>query len=121
VGEILQALIGLVSLAALAALPIVFVFWISRNPLVRGLAVAIVLSPTTTFLLGCAIGGIRYGANRGRGLYPQVFTERFIGFSIVLSFFAWWVVSALFLERRAGKATTPAAPAPNADAEHSQH
>ena len=103
-GDILQAVMGFVSLAAVAALPIVFMFRVTRNPILRGLMVALVLSPISTLLLGCVIGGIRYGANRGRGLYPQVFTESFISPAILVSFLAWWVVSALFLERRAAKA-----------------
>jgi hypothetical protein len=91
---------GLGSLLAVAALPIAVVFRMTPRPAARSLMLALVLSPLTTLVLGIAIGVLRHGTEVGRGLYPDVFSEGFVGATLVLAFVGWWTLGFRYLERR---------------------
>jgi len=100
---------GMAMLAAVAALPVVLVFRASRRPAARAFAIAAVASPACTLLLGLLLSEIRYGGSGGRGLNTRVFTEFFIGASLLLFFVGFWVLSHRFLIRRAAKASAASA------------
>jgi hypothetical protein len=97
---VFTVVVGLGSLLAVAALPIAVVFRLTPRPGARSLVLALVLSPLTTLFSGVAIGVLRHGTAVGRGLYPDVFTEGFVGAVLLLSFVGWWTLGFRYLERR---------------------
>jgi hypothetical protein len=98
---VFTVVVGLASLLGTAALPIVLVFRLTPRSGARSLMLALVSSPLTTLVLGVAIGVLRHGTAVQRGLYPDVFSERFVGAALVLCFVAWWTLGFRHLERRA--------------------
>ncbi len=98
-----MAIAGLLSLFIGAALPIGFVFLVTHQPKPRSLALAIVLSPLCTLLLGWSVTLARYGMNPQRGLFLEIFTARFVGVALLLFFAGWWALSFRWLERRAAR------------------
>jgi len=111
IGEILIALMGIAQMSVALAVPILVAFHVTCRPAARAFVLAVVASPVCTYILGVLISEVGYGGSGGRGLNTRVFTEFFIGASLLLFFVGFWALGHRFLMRRAARSSaTPAAP-----------
>lgn len=109
IADILTALMGLAGLLTSAAVPIVLVFLITRRPGVRAFVIAVVASPICMYILGVLISELFYGGSGGRGLNTRVFTEFFIGTSLLLFFVGFWALGTRLLMRRGARSCATSA------------